>query len=188
MRLDVTNDNEVAISIDLVLGRLGRLDILINNAGVFAEPRGACVSAARGVSGRSLLELLDTNVVGAYRLSAAAIPVMLRQDGGRIVNVSSDMGPTESLQADLGADGGFCVGYRMSKIALNTMTRVLASEVEGTSLRVNAVTPGQVRTEMGRPDADRSVAEGADSIVWLATLGEESPNGALIRDRRVVPC
>lgn len=79
------------------------------------------------------------------------------------------------------------MGYRMSKIALNTMTQVLAAEVAATGVRVNAVTPGKVLTAMGRPDADRSLAEGADSIVWLATLGDECPNGKLVRDRGVVP-
>jgi len=186
VRLDVTSDADVADSIDLVLSRLGRLDILINNAGVFLEPRQARVSAADSLSGRDMLDMFDTNVVGAYRLAAAAIPVMLRQGDGRIINVSSDMGRHSALDAELAAQGGFCVGYRMSKMALNTMTRVLAAEVQDTAVRVNAVTPGKVQTAMGRADADRSVSQGADSIVWLATLAQGCPNGALVRDRQVV--
>jgi NAD(P)-dependent dehydrogenase (short-subunit alcohol dehydrogenase family) len=97
------------------------------------------------------------------------------------------MARASALQAAGMPAGGFCVGYRMSKTALNLMTQVLAAEVQGTGVRVNAVSPGQVRTDMGRLDADRSVSEGADSIVWLSLLGEDSPNGALVRDRRVVP-
>lgn len=187
VRLDVTDDNDVAGCLDLVLSHLGRLDIVVNNAGVFPESRQGRVCAADCASGRTLLELLDVNSVGAYRVAAAALPIMLRRGYGQIVNVSSDMAISEALSASGALAGGYCVGYRMSKTALNTMTQVLAAEVAGTGVRINAVTPGRVRTEMGRPDADRSLAEGADSIVWLAMLGDECPNGKLVRDRRVVP-
>jgi NAD(P)-dependent dehydrogenase (short-subunit alcohol dehydrogenase family) len=186
VRLDVTCDNEVADALDMVLAHFGRLDIVVNNAGVFPESRTGRVTAASGVSGRALLEVLDVNAVGAYRVAAAALPVMVRQGHGRIINVSSDMAHSHALDGQGPPTGGFCVGYRMSKFALNVMTQVLAAEVAGTAVRVNAVSPGLVRTKMGRPEADRSVGEGADSIVWLATLGDECPNGALVRDRRVV--
>jgi NAD(P)-dependent dehydrogenase (short-subunit alcohol dehydrogenase family) len=187
VRLDVTCDHDVADAVDAVLTHFGRLDIVVNNAAMFPESREGRVSHAAGACGRTLLELLDVNAVGAYRVAAAALPVMLRQGFGRIINVSSDMASTSELQAVGPPPGGFCVGYRMSKTALNVMTQVLATEVQGTGIRVNAVSPGQVRTDMGRLDADRSVSEGADSIVWLALLGEDGPNGALVRDRQVVP-
>jgi NAD(P)-dependent dehydrogenase (short-subunit alcohol dehydrogenase family) len=82
-------------------------------------------------------------------------------------------------------NGGYA-GYRLSKMALNTLTRIFADELKGTNILVNSVCPGWVRTDMGGPNASRSIIEGVDTIVWLATLPEGSPTGQFFRDRQPI--
>ncbi len=121
---------------------------------------------------------METNAYGALRLCQALIPLM--QGRGRVVNVSSGMGQLSEMN-------GCCPGYRFSKAALNALTRILADELKTTRIKVNSVCPGWVRTDMGGPDAERSVEEGADTIVWLATLPDDGPSGGFFRDRRPIP-
>jgi NAD(P)-dependent dehydrogenase (short-subunit alcohol dehydrogenase family) len=82
---------------------------------------------------------------------------------------------------------GCCPGYRLSKTAINALTRIFADELKGTNIKVNSVCPGWVRTEMGGPHATRSVEQGADTIVWLATLPDDGPSGGFFRDRQPIP-
>lgn len=185
--LDVDCDAAVTRSVAEVLERHGRVDILVNNAAVLLEHRAARVSLGEGPAPATVLDTLDTNVVGAYRLMAAVLPGMLVRNYGRIVNVSSDMARSPELEGRLALRGGFAIAYRMSKAALDTMTRVVADEVSGTNVKINSASPGCVRTAMGRPDADRSPEQGADTIAWLATLPDDGPSGCFVKDRRVVP-
>jgi NAD(P)-dependent dehydrogenase (short-subunit alcohol dehydrogenase family) len=106
--------------------------------------------------------------------------MMRQQNYGRIVNVSSGMGQLTQM-------GGGAPGYRLSKTALNALTRILAAELEGTNILVNSVCPGWVRTDMGGESAPRSPEQGADTIVWLATLPDGSPTGGFFRDRAPIP-
>lgn len=150
------------------------IDILVNNAGVYLD---------RGVDPLALdpaiLRLtLEVNTIGAFRCAAAWGPGMRERGWGRIVNVSSLMG-------QLAAMGGGSLAYRLSKTGLSTLTRVLAAEL-GPAVKVNAMSPGWVRTEMGGPDAPRGAAEGADTAVWLATLPEDGPSGGFFKDRAVI--
>jgi NAD(P)-dependent dehydrogenase (short-subunit alcohol dehydrogenase family) len=154
-------------------GQLGRVDILVNNAGIYID---------RGISplevGAELVRrTMETNFYGALRLTQSLVPMMKRNRYGRVVNVSSQMG---SL-TDMGRGG---LAYRVSKSALNAMTRVLANELRGANILVNSVDPGWVRTDMGGRGATRSLAEGADTAVWLATLPDGGPTGGFFRDRR----
>jgi NAD(P)-dependent dehydrogenase (short-subunit alcohol dehydrogenase family) len=105
---------------------------------------------------------------------------MRRNGYGRIVNVSSGMGQLSDM-------GGHSPGYRLSKTGLNALTRMLTSELAGENILVNSVCPGWVRTDMGGPGARRSVEEGADTPVWLATLPDDGPSGGFFRDRRAIP-
>jgi NAD(P)-dependent dehydrogenase (short-subunit alcohol dehydrogenase family) len=102
------------------------------------------------------------------------------QGRGRVVNVSSGMGQLSEM-------GGGFPAYRISKAGLNALTRIFASEVEGTGIKVNAVCPGWVRTDMGGANAARSVEEGVATTVWLATLPDDGPSGGLFRDRKPIP-
>jgi NAD(P)-dependent dehydrogenase (short-subunit alcohol dehydrogenase family) len=112
-------------------------------------------------------------------VSQALLPLMRKGGYGRIVNVSSGLGQLESMGAGTPA-------YRLSKAALNALTRTLAAELEGTGIKVNAMCPGWVRTDMGGRSAPRSAAQGADTAVWLATLPDNGPTGGFFRDRKQV--
>jgi NAD(P)-dependent dehydrogenase (short-subunit alcohol dehydrogenase family) len=148
-----------------------RVDVLVNNAGVY--PTGPALR----MTTETLRETLNTNFFGAVWTCQAFMPAMLRAGYGRIVNVSSGYGAfAEDLE-------GPAAAYSISKAALNALTLRLAGEVRG-NVKVNAVCPGWVRTRMGGPGATVSLAAGADTIVWLATLPRSGPNGGFFRERR----
>jgi NAD(P)-dependent dehydrogenase (short-subunit alcohol dehydrogenase family) len=174
-RLDVIDEDSVYRLASFVEDEFGRLDILINNAGIAND------SSQRGVDAdlSSVREALEANLFGAWRLCEAFVPLMQRNGYGRIVNVSSGMGALNDM-------GGGSPAYRVSKTALNALTRILASELRGSGILVNSVSPGWVRTDMGGSDASRSVEEGADTPIWAATLPDNGPTGGFFRDRRPV--
>ncbi|ABG03487.1 short-chain dehydrogenase/reductase SDR [Rubrobacter xylanophilus DSM 9941] len=175
-QLDVADQESVDRIAAYVEREFGRLDILVNNAGVAPD------GGQRGVEAdlEKVREALEINLLGAWRLSRAFIPLMRRNGYGRIVNVSSGLGSISEM-------GGGSPAYRVSKAALNALTRILASELRGTGVLVNAVCPGWVQTEMGSPGAPRPVQEGADTPVWAATLPKGGPTGGFFRDRRPIP-
>jgi NAD(P)-dependent dehydrogenase (short-subunit alcohol dehydrogenase family) len=175
-QLDVTDEGSVARLAASVEGEFGRLDILVNNAGISND------DGQRGMNADldRVREALEANLFGAWRLCEVAIPLMQRGGYGRIVNVSSGMGALEDM-------GGGSPGYRVSKTALNALTRILASELRGSGIFVNCVCPGWVQTDMGSPRAPRPVEEGADTPVWAATLPKGGPTGGFFRDRRPIP-
>jgi NAD(P)-dependent dehydrogenase (short-subunit alcohol dehydrogenase family) len=179
LQLDVTDDASAAR-----LGQLGQVDALVNNAGIVPEsPTGATADAEL----TSVLEVpadlvrrgFETNTLGAYRVCQAIVPTMLRQGRGRIVNVSTGM-------AQLADMNGRYPGYRLSKTALNALTRILADELAGRNILVNSVCPGWVRTDMGGPNARLSVEEGVETIVWAATLPDGGPSGGFFRYRKPI--
>jgi len=176
-RLDV-NDEESTMALRRWLDdRHGRLDVLINNAGI-----------STGRFGMSLLELplddlqatLDTNLYGMIRVTQALLPLMRRSRAGRVVNLSSSMGQLAEMAAGAPA-------YRISKTAVNAFTRILAVELAGTPIKVNAACPGWCRTDMGGAEAPRSAEEGIDTVVWLATLAADGPTGGFFQDRQAIP-
>ncbi len=176
--LDVTDGASVAAFAAWVEREMGRLAILVNNAGVYVD-RG---ERASSVDLGQVQATLDVNVLGAWRLTLALLPLLTRAPapGGRIVNLSSEMGSLRGL----GGSRGGSPAYRMSKAALNALTILLAAELEGTGVLVNAACPGWVRTDRGGASAPRTVAEGADTPVWLATLPAGGPSGGLWADRK----
>jgi NAD(P)-dependent dehydrogenase (short-subunit alcohol dehydrogenase family) len=105
---------------------------------------------------------------------------MNRNGYGRIVNVSSGQGQLSDMGVGTPA-------YRVSKTALNALTRTLAAELKGSGILVNSMCPGWVRTDMGGAGAPRTVEQGADTAVWLATLPDDGPSGGFFRDRRPIP-
>jgi len=154
----------------------GRLDVLVNNAGITDPWRGT----AEDPDFDAVKDVLETNLFGAWRLAKAVLPLMRRNGYGRIVNLSSGMGQLSDM-------GGHSPGYRVSKTGLNALTRMLASELAAENILVNSVCPGWVRTDMGGSGARRSVEEGADTPVWLATLPNGGPSGGFFRDRKPIP-
>jgi NAD(P)-dependent dehydrogenase (short-subunit alcohol dehydrogenase family) len=175
-RLDVTDQGTVDDLLEWIAGELGRLDVLVNNAGIGGKHRPGGIEADLD----AVKEVLETNLFGAWRLAEGAVALMRRHDYGRIVNVSSGMGQLTDM-------GGGNPGYRVSKTALNALTRIFAAELRGENILVNSVCPGWVRTDMGGANARRSVEEGADTIVWLATLPDGGPSGGFFRDRQPIP-
>ncbi|MBI5460847.1 MAG: SDR family oxidoreductase [Gammaproteobacteria bacterium] len=179
--LDVTDPQSIRRLANHVEAEFGRLDVLVNNAGVFLDPLDAPDADAASVFRADLETVrrsMDTNVYGPLLLCQALVPLM--QGRGRIVNLSSGMGQLSDMN-------GCCPGYRFSKVALNALTRMLADELQATRIKVNSVCPGWVRTDMGGPNANRPVEEGADTIVWLATLPDDGPSGGFFRDRQAIP-
>lgn len=173
--LDVANPAGIAAARRFVEERFGRLDVLVNNAAIYADED---ISVFH-VPMETLRETLETNFFGPLMLCREFLPLMRAQSYGRIVNVSSGMGTFDEME-------GHAASYRISKTALNAMTVIMAAELEGTNIKVNAVCPGWVHTEMGGAEAPRSIPEGADSIVWLAQLPDDGPSGGLFRDRAPV--
>jgi NAD(P)-dependent dehydrogenase (short-subunit alcohol dehydrogenase family) len=171
-QLDVTDDSSVRRLADWVTGELGRADILVNNAGGHWFHHSAADADISLVEGA-----LATNLVGAWRMCTALVPLMRSRGYGRIVNVSSGAGSFSAPSIGTPA-------YTVSKCALDMLTLVLGRELEGTGILVNAACPGWVRTRIGGAGADRSVEEGADTPVWLATLPDDGPTGGLFRDRQ----
>ena len=174
VELDVTNQSTVNKVADLVRSEFDRLDILVNNAGILIDETDRPSETDLSVVGTTL----ETNLLGPWRLCQAFLPMMKKQNYGRIVNISSGAGSLADM-----ADSLYAPAYSVSKTGLNALTIMLASELRGSNILVNAVCPGWVRTDMGGAGAPRSVEEGADTAVWLATLPDGGPSGVFFRDR-----
>jgi len=175
-QLDVSDAGSVARIAAFLEEEFGRLDVLVNNAAISND------EGQRGVDADldRVKESLEANLFGAWRLCETTIPLMRRNGYGRIVNVSTGLAALEDM-------GGGAPGYRVSKTALNALTRILASELRGSGILVNAVNPGWVQTDMGGSGATRPVEEGAEALVWAATLPNNGPTGGFFQDRRPVP-
>lgn len=175
--LDVTDPRGPAQLEVLVQRHWGRLDVLVNNAGFYHNTEARNDVAA--VDTEIVRASLETNLLGPLRLIQTFLPLMRKHNYGRIVNVSSSMAQLTSMT------GGW-PAYRFSKVALNALTRILAAETRDANILVNSVSPGWVRTDMGGSKASLSVEEGADTIVWAATLPDGGPTGRFLRERKPI--
>src|SRR4051794_3646269 len=173
IELDVTDQDEVYAALEVIGEDPGRLDALVNNAGVYGDPVGAADYDLEDAH-----EVLEVNTFGPWRLIESFLPLMRSSSQPRIVNVSSGAGQLSDMNGGRAA-------YRVSKAGLNALTRTLASDERW--FKVNTMCPGWVRTDMGGPSATRSVEEGADTAVWLATLPDDGPSGGFFRDRKPIP-
>ena len=173
-QLDVTDEKSIDSLYSFVEKKYGVLDILVNNAGILPN-----VFNVFKVPMTSVEKTFETNFYGPLRMSRKFFPLLEKSDSGRIINVSSGMGAFEQME------GGYAA-YRMSKTALNSLTAVMAADSAKTNVRINAICPGWVRTQMGGSSAPRDVAQGADTIVWLATE-KVVPTGKFFRDRNIIP-
>jgi NAD(P)-dependent dehydrogenase (short-subunit alcohol dehydrogenase family) len=153
----------------------GRLDVLINNAGIIAKGEAPALKVGLPV----IRTTLETNMLGPLHLAQSLVPLLRHGTSARIVNMSSGMG-------ELGDNSGGHAAYRISKTALNAVSAILAAELRGT-IAVNSMCPGWVKTDMGGAGADRDVAEGADTAVWLALDAPDKLTGKFVRDRKVIP-
>jgi len=173
--LNVTDSRSAAALRDHVERAFGRLDVLINNAGIYPKED----SSGLDVSLETVRTTLETNTLAPLYLSQTMAPLLKRRRGARIINVSSGLGALSEMQGDH-------VAYRISKTALNAVTAILAAELRSV-VAVNSVCPGWVRTDMGGPNAERDVSQGAAGAVWLALDAPQSLTGKFVRDRDVIP-
>lgn len=171
--LDVDDPAGVVRAMRDTAKRLGRLDVLVNNAGIAIDGG----QPAASPDFERVRATLETNLLGAWRCAGAAVPEMRRHGYGRIVNITSHLGSLTTMAATNAS-------YRVSKAALNALTRVLAAELTGTGILVNAASPGRVSTRMAQGETQRTPDEGADTAIWLATLPDDGPSGGLFADRR----
>jgi NAD(P)-dependent dehydrogenase (short-subunit alcohol dehydrogenase family) len=169
----VTKQKTIDAARDRVLREFGRVDVLVNNAGILLDEGESVLEVSPG----RIQETFATNLLGAVAVSQAFVPAMLERKFGRVVNVSSRAGQLSTM-------GTYAPAYAMSKSALNAFTRQLAARTKGSGVLVNCVCPGWVRTDMGGRGATLSVEEGADTIVWLAMLPRSGPSGKFFGERK----
>ena len=174
-RLDVTEQSTIDRLRDEIATTFGSVHVLVNNAAIHYDTWENAADADL----RTVQEALDTNLLGAWRMCQAFIPLLRKSKHGRIVNVSSEAGSLASMGAGAPA-------YAVSKVALNALTRMLAAELRRDRILINSVCPGWVATDMGGPGG-RPVREGAASIVWAVELPDGGPTGGFFRDGRQVP-
>lgn len=173
--LDIVEPDSIAQLATEVEQEFGRLDVLVNNAGIlydtWQQPSTASLDTVQ--------EAIATNTLGPWRMCQAFVPLLHQSQQGRIVNVSSEAGSLTSMS-------GGTPAYSVSKAALNAFTRTLAAELKGPGILVNAVCPGWVATEMGGAGG-RPVEDGAASVVWAVMLPDNGPTGGFFRDGQPLP-
>jgi NAD(P)-dependent dehydrogenase (short-subunit alcohol dehydrogenase family) len=175
IEIDVSDTDSIRSAFEEVAGQCDHLDVLINNAGILLDED----KSALTITPEIFETTLRTNTLGPWLVTQAFVPLLKKSSEPRIVNVSSGGGQLED-----GADG-WAPGYCVSKTALNGVTVQLAAALS--KFAVNSVCPGWVRTDMGGEGANRSVAEGAATIVWLATDAPHDLTGKFVKDRKVIP-
>jgi NAD(P)-dependent dehydrogenase (short-subunit alcohol dehydrogenase family) len=178
-QLDVTVQEQVTQVYEFVLSEYGRLDVLVNNAGVYLDKATRVFEVAESIFEGTLA----VNFYGAMRMTRTFIALMKEQDYGRVVNVSSGLGSLEAMGNAPGRDAA----YRVSKAALNALTRLMASDVKDYNIKINAANPRWVKTRMGGSGAPRDVTEGVDTILWLATLPPNGPTGGFFQRSPTAP-
>jgi NAD(P)-dependent dehydrogenase (short-subunit alcohol dehydrogenase family) len=176
LSLDVSDSASIRAATEELAGRAERLDVLVNNAGIYPDRGATILTVSRDLLDRTF----QTNTFGPVEVTQAFLPFLRRSRAARVINVSSGYGQLDGLSADVPS-------YCLSKLALNGVTLMLAEALRGEGIAVNSMCPGWVRTEMGGPNAHRSVEEGADTAVWLAAEAPQELTGLFFRDRREIP-
>ncbi len=180
--LDVTDDVSVTAAAGLVQERAGRLDALVNNAGI----TGSAPQMPTTVDVATVRAVVETNVIGVIRVTNAMLPLLRRSPSPRIVNVSSSVGSLTLQTAPAGV-GPIAVAYSPSKSFLNAVTVQYAKELQGTNVLINACCPGFVATDLNGFAGVRTPEQGAGVAIRLATLPDDGPTGGFFDDAGVVP-
>lgn len=174
-RLDVTDSKDIESLRDWVLKTYGRVDILINNAGVYLDEGVSVFDVDENI----MQDTIAVNFYGAFHMCRAFVPIMRQNGYGRIVNVSSGYGAMSEM-------GGYVAAYRISKAALNALTLIMANELRDGNIKVNAVCPGWVRTDMGGGMAPISPEAAAKDIVHFALVDAKGPTGGFFRHKKPI--
>ncbi|MFK0106275.1 SDR family oxidoreductase [Streptomyces sp. NPDC091217] len=181
--LDVTDDASVTAAARLIEDRAGRLDVLVNNAGV----TGSAPQMPTTVDVATVRTAVETNVIGVIRVTNAMLPLLRRSPSPRIVNVSSSVGSL-TLQTTPGAETGpIAVAYSPSKTFLNAVTVQYAKELQDTNILINAACPGYCATDLNGFRGHRTPEQGATVAIRLATLPDDGPTGGFFDEDGVVP-
>lgn len=173
LEIDVSNAESIQAAAKTLAAQTDKLDALVNNAGVYLDQSADALTVGTDI----ILATFETNTLGALMVTRAVLPLLKKAGHGQIINVSSGMGQLSDMN-------GGSAAYRISKTALNAVTRILATELGKYHIHVNSVCPGWVKTEMGGKNAPRSVEQGADTIVWLAAGEAGHASGGFFRDRK----
>lgn len=172
--MDVDDINSIEVAAGELKNKMSTLDILFNNAGILLKEYNV---DAVDTPETSILKTFNTNTLGVLRVSRSVIPLM--KNGGRIINVSSGMGQLEDMESG-------SIAYRLSKTALNALSKVMSNELSSKNIKVNAICPGWVQTDMGGSSANLTVKESTDRIIKFA-LEDNFPNGKFLQHGEVIP-
>jgi NAD(P)-dependent dehydrogenase (short-subunit alcohol dehydrogenase family) len=176
LSLDVSSSESIC-SAGVQFGKIAdRLDVLINNAGIYPDEGVSILTAPR----EQMVETLQTNTLGALEVTQVFLNYLRKATDARVINVSSGYGQLDGLSPDVPS-------YCLSKLALNGISLMLAKALQADNISINSMCPGWVRTDMGGPNATRSVEEGADTAVWLADEASHDLTGKFFRSRKEIP-
>jgi NAD(P)-dependent dehydrogenase (short-subunit alcohol dehydrogenase family) len=175
LALDVSDDASIQHAVKEFSEQHDHLDVLVNNAGIYPDEGVNILTVTR----EQLVATFQTNTFGPVRVVQALLPYLRKAGSARVINISSGYGELDGLSADVPS-------YCLSKLALNGVTLMLDQKLRTEGISVNSMCPGWVRTDMGGPGASRSVEEGADTAVWLATDAPHEFSGKFFRDRKEI--
>jgi NAD(P)-dependent dehydrogenase (short-subunit alcohol dehydrogenase family) len=178
--IDVADTGRLPEVLAAIAQRHGAIDILVNNAAILIDGPGGFDASFFEMTDDVFRRTWETNVLAPAATMRGLVPGMIARGYGRVVNMSSLAGQLSGMSSGFPA-------YRVSKAALNALTRIAAAEAAQVDVKVNACSPGWVRTEMGGPSAPRTPAKGAETAVWLATLPSDGPSGGFFQDKAPLP-
>lgn len=173
VKLDVTDENDIKNAAYMVDNQFGKLDILINNAGIIGPSDDTSV-----LEKSTLIKTLEINFFGPFQVCQGFLELLKKSESGRIINISSGMGALSEM-------GSGHASYRLSKTALNGLTTALSADLASTNIKVNSVCPGWVKTRLGGDAAPRTPEKGAETAAWLA-LEADVPTAKFFRDKQII--